>query len=288
MTERPRVQTTAADDSAGIQYAGEAGSSQDCQDAVVRLLQHGDEITAARILTYGKFHSLLLTISVGDLVAVKSGFASGYVGEGPTRFSYVLQLLHTLGVEIEECEVSKAVIDRLDRSSLRASDLNRIRGARPIRPTRWRDYVRGRHRERAQNGTLWDEFPVVVPFAIVDPRLFDLAISFGEEPDARLLDAYRRLEDIVRKRTGIDEHGAKLFSQAFLGQTSKLHWPDADAGQQVGRAQLFTGTFGAFRNRRAHHELDQYGDAQLAEFLLLNQLFRLEREAVERPAGEEP
>jgi hypothetical protein len=75
------------DDSAMIEYAGVPGASKECQDAVIRLIQFGDRITRARILTYEREHCLLLTVNVGDLVAVKSGFASGYGGEGPRSFS---------------------------------------------------------------------------------------------------------------------------------------------------------------------------------------------------------
>jgi len=135
----------AIDDSAGIQYAGVAGASKECQDAVVRLFQHGDRITNARILTCGKFHGLLLTIGVGDLIAVKSGFASGYKGEGPRRFSYTLQLLDAYGAEIDEYEVAESVIQRLDNSLLRVSDLKRIEKARPVQPSRWHDYIQERH-----------------------------------------------------------------------------------------------------------------------------------------------
>ncbi len=279
MAERPK-KSAPTDESAGIQYVGIAGSSKDCQDAVVRFLQYGDQVLVARILTCGNFHGLLLTIGVGDVVAVKSGFASGYGGEGPHRFSYVLQLLEAHGVQIDEYEVTEGVIDRLDGSALSASDLNKIDGANPIRPTRWHDYIHEAHWEQSRSGTLWDEFPPVVPFAVIDPRLIDLAISFWEGPDDRLLTAYRRLEDIVRKRSCIDEHGAKLFSQAFMGSTPKLHWPDKDAGEQVGRGQLFIGAFSAFRNPRAHRELKDNTEDQLAEFLVVNQLFRLEREAI--------
>lgn len=78
---------------ARIEYSGLAGISQACQDAVMRLLQYGDRITRARILSCSKNHCFLLTVNVGDLVAVKSGFASGYGGGGPHAFSYVLRLL---------------------------------------------------------------------------------------------------------------------------------------------------------------------------------------------------
>ena len=267
------------DDLAGIGYSGIAGGSKDCQDAIVRLLQFGDQITRARILTYSKFHCILLTVNVGDLVAIKSGFSSGYGGEGPKTFSYVLQLLSTHGAEIEEYQVEDSVIERVDSSALKMSDIERIEHSQPIRPTRWHDYVLETDYESAEDGTLWNNFPPIVPFAIIDNRIMDLALSFWTGPDDRLLTAYRRLEDLVRGRTGIDDHGATLFSQAFLGKTPKLIWRGINDGEKVGRANLFTGAFMAHRNPRAHRELKSYQDVQLTELLILNHLYRLEKEA---------
>lgn len=264
---------------AGIEYCGLPGISSECQDAVMRLLQYGDRITRVRILSGSGDHCLLLTVNVGDLIAVKSGFGSGYMGEGSHAFSYVLQLLDTHGAQIEEYEVTPDVIDRLDGSSLTMADIENLDAARPIRPTRWHDYVFEDHWERGHSGTLWLEFPPLVPFAIIDSRIIDLAISFWEGPDQKLLTGYRRLEDIVRKRTGIDEHGAKLFSQAFLGPTAKLSWKGLDTGQQTGRASLFTGAFMAYRNPRAHREVESDANNQLVEFLLLNHLYCLEKDS---------
>ena len=99
---------------AGIEYLGVAGASADCKDAVMRLLQYGDRITRARILTCSNVHCILLTVNVGDLIAVKSGFTSGYGGKGPHTFSYILQLLHAHGAGIEEYQVDHDVIERLD------------------------------------------------------------------------------------------------------------------------------------------------------------------------------
>lgn len=218
-------------------------------------------------------------------MVVKSGFGSGYLGEGPSTFSYVLQLLKAHGAEIDEVAISKAVMERADASCLTAADLRRIQAARPLRPRRWHEYVRDRDWDRAKSGTPWSEFSPVIPFAIVDPRLGDLALSFWEGPDDRLMTAYRRLEDIVRDRSGIDEHGTKLFSQAFMGPTAKLCWPGANSGQHSGRAQLFIGVFSAYRNPRAHREVRDSADALLGEFLLVNQLFRLESEAKRSVSG---
>ena len=92
---------------------------------------------------------------------------------------------------------------------------------------------------------------------------------------------YRRLEDIVRKRTGLDQHGAKLFSQAFNPTGGALTWNAVDDGERAGRMQLFTGTYSAQRNRRAHVEMGSHAEELLTEFLLLNHLYRLEKDSVQ-------
>jgi len=90
----PPVQTMSSDKNSnelppgdqpvGIEYVGVAGISKECQDAVLRLIQFGTRITHVRILSAKRRHCLLLTLEGGDQVAVKSGFATGYRGEGPS------------------------------------------------------------------------------------------------------------------------------------------------------------------------------------------------------------
>jgi hypothetical protein len=262
---------------AGIEYAGIAGASQDCQEAVMRLLQFGDCITRARILTHENKHCLMLTYNVGDLIAIRSGFASGYGGEGPTRFSFTLQLLDSHGAEIEEYAVEKGVIERVDEAALRRSDVVALDNARPVRPSLWPQYILEKHYDCAERGKLWASFPPVVPLRIIDARIIDLALKFWEGPDDRLLKGYRRLEDIIRKRTGLSTSASKLFSQAFIGPPPKLFWNGIDEGERIGRGTLFTAVYTSHRNARAHRELECSSDAQLSEFLLLNHLYRLEQ-----------
>lgn len=271
-----------SDQPAGIEYVGLAGISKECQDAVLRFIQFGSRITHVRILSAKSKHCLLLTLEGGDQVAVKSGFATGYGGEGPRCFSYVLQILDSHGAEIIEHDVPRSLLDKVDDSALTRSDLKRVKKMRHLRPW-WHDYVSERDFERAREGTLWQyEFPAVIPFALVDARIIDLALEFWNSPDNSLLVGYRRLEDIVRKRTAIEQHGTKLFSQAFNPVDGALTWEHVDDGERVGRMQLFTGTYGAHRNRRAHKELQTHSEELLSEFLLLNHLYCLERNAVER------
>ncbi|MFZ0321364.1 MAG: TIGR02391 family protein [Candidatus Sulfotelmatobacter sp.] len=246
-------------------------------------IQFGTRITHVRILSAGRDHCFLLTLEGGDPVAVKSGFASGYGGEGPSCFSYVLQILDSHGAEIIEHDVAHSLLDKIDYSALTKSDLERVENMSPVCPTRWHDYVFHDDFKRASEGTLWrEQFPAVMPFALIDARIMNLALDFWNSPDNSLLVGYRRLEDIVRQRTTIKQHGTKLFSQAFSPGDGVLTWEQVDDGERVGRMQLFTGTYTAHRNRRAHRELQTHSKELLSEFLLLNHLYCLERDAVER------
>jgi hypothetical protein len=269
---------------AAIEYHGLAGVSQACKEAVIRMIQFHEPIKLVRILTSDGSHCLLLTLERGDLVAIKSGFASGYSGEGPRALSYVLQLLHAHNVEIDEISASKELVDRLDASALRRADIKAIETAKRVRPVRWHDYVFEEDWTTHHAGEYWAECRPVIPYAILDPRIADLAVHFWDKPDDALLVGYRRLEDIVRARTQLDEHGAKLFSQAFLSEGAKLHWKDIGDRAQQGRGNLFASIYLAYRNPRAHRELIVDAKGSLVEFLLLNHLYRLERDAHERPA----
>lgn len=266
---------------AAIEYHGIPGVTQECMEAVMRLIQFNDQITKARILTWSNEHCLLLSINVGDLVAIKSGFASGYLGEGSRGFSYVLRLLKAHGAKIEEYEVRRDLINRLDSCCLTHLDLERLELSHPVRPSRWHDYIHERDWDIEKEGSLWREFPHIIPLAIIDHRIVDLAKTFWKSPDEKLLIGYRRLEDIIRSRTGLDEHGSKLFSRAFLGSGAKLIWDGLNNAEQIGRAGLFTSAYQAFRNPRAHKEIKYDSQEVVTEFLILNHLYHLERQLSE-------
>lgn len=162
-------------------------------DAVLRLIQYGDEVKHVRILTSGDTHCLLVTINPGDnLVAVKSGFRHGYGGAGPRTFSQTLALLHAHDIEIDEYDVSDELIERLDASALTRADLDQIRNERPVRPGRWYEYIDEEDWDAShfKHERLWREFPLVIPFAIIDLRIMDLALTFWKEPDSKLFTAY--------------------------------------------------------------------------------------------------
>jgi len=277
-------QAETPDRPAGIEYHGVAGASADCEAAVLRLLTSGGNLAGALILTSGRDHAFLLFNDIGDPIAIKSGFASGYGGAGPTALSRVVEFLNGHGVEIDEVEVTEDLLERLDDSALTLADIDAIEHGKRVRPARWgNDYIRAHERDSGHDRTLWQTLPAIMPYALLDPRLVELSLDFETDPDGRLNRGYRRLEDIVRNRAGLKENGVRLFSAAFQGDAPPLTWSVEDSAESKGRAQLFAAVYMAYRNPRAHREMSR--GQHLVEFLLLNQLFKLEAEAVANPAA---
>lgn len=278
---------------AQIEYHGIAGATRDCLNAIVRLIHFGDRVVEAKLLTFENEHCFLLSVNFGDYVAIKSGFASGYRGEGALGLSTALLLLERHGADIDEYLVSERIIEDIDNSCMQVSDLEQVEASRPVRPSQWPNYLLDIVIPKTfdidgvkifDNDRLRRTYPVQIPFAIIDSRILDLALAFKEHPDNSIISGYRRLEDIVRERAGLTtESGSKLFSSAFNGKNPKLYWKDVEPSEQVGRASLFTGIYMAFRNPRAHREPDTGQHEVLREFLLLNELFLLESQSEIRP-----
>nr|WP_294863340.1 TIGR02391 family protein [uncultured Pseudogulbenkiania sp.] len=279
------IRLPGTDDVTSIQYLGMAGISSSCFDAIKRLVQYGDDIHQAIILTARQRHAFLLTVNCDELMVVKGGFSSGYRGEGPSTLADALLLLRTHGVELDEVEVPVGLLDRLDASALSKKDMALICTASPVRPQRFHDYIYDIKSLECSGVAVWQRLHPTIPWALLDPRLSDLALRFFTSPSDVLLQGFRRLEDIFRARLETKESGYKLFSQAFHGDDSHLTWPGIEKSEQVGRCNLFTGAFMAFRNPRAHREIEDNIKMLLSEFLLLNQLYALESKAVERDGG---
>ncbi|WP_417511181.1 hypothetical protein [Methylophaga sp.] len=250
---------------ADLEYHGSYGITQDCLDAIVMLLQLGERIEKVRLLsgevdqTNCRDHAFLLTLVDGRDVLVNAGFRSGYGGEGSKGLSKALQLLLRHNVFIEEHEVNSALMRRLEKRCLLISDIESILASRCVSGGRYYDYI---WYDTEKNGYSFDEraisalYPLMVPLAIVDNRILDLALGLEEQPDLSLTTGYRRLEGIFR-----DKHpdlagltAAKLFSKAYLGENAIMEWPDIDKSESDGRASLFIGVYKSYRNKRAHNE----------------------------------
>jgi hypothetical protein len=199
-----------------------------------------------------------------------------------------IKLLQIYFPDINEYGISSSTFNRIDDSCLLISDIKEIEMLEPVFPYRIHQYLYpfgfGDLDDPKQYQKLQKEFPRIVPLRFVDSRIIDLALKITVQPDPTLMSAYRRLEEIIRQRAGFegDVIGAKLFTRAFRGENAPLCWENIGTAEREGRAAMFEGVYMAFRNRRAHHELQLSLDEGIREFLLVNELFVLESQAVSR------
>lgn len=275
-----RYQLLRSQDLAGIQYRGESGLTSPCLNAIAALLSCREPIKYAYLITYDSMHAFIFSNEYEDLVVIKPGFRSGYSGEGPRGLAIALKLLERHRIETDEYTVDALFMERLEQSCLLQSDIDALQRQSPIRPQRWYDYMYETRKEgESLMSQLSRHYPLAIPFAIIDERIIDLAVDFLGNEDASLISAYRRLEDVLRKRTGLMGEGTRLFSKAFLGDDCPLRWDVPDDGEAKGRANLFNATYMAFRNARVHREGEFSAETTLRELLLINELFKLEAEA---------
>jgi hypothetical protein len=236
----------------------------------------------ALLLTHQGRHGLCLATDEPEPIFIRCGFTSGYAGEGPRGLAVALQLLRTFNVETEKIEVRSSLLDRLDNAAMRYEDWGEIQSGRIVRPIRIYDYMHDGARScAAAERSLLKLLFVRVPWSILDPRLIDLAMVMGSDPDRAVFEAFRRLESIVKDRCEMppEVHGVQVFKKAFRGQGAMLSWPGIASSEVEGRAQLFEAAFMAYRNPRAHREVDGGSDRAFSEFCVVNELFALEAAA---------
>lgn len=263
-----------------IDYLGEAGITETCLYSLCDLIQIHSDLNTALLLTNDQSHAFLLKDLTENYYIIRSGFTSGYPGEGPNGLAKALTILRKHQIETEEVVIPAKLLNKLNKSSLTDQDIDFIFQQKIVRPIRLHDYVYPFEGEVKQTSNLKRYYPLELPYSIIDDRIFNLALLFKQDPDSALSKAYKRLEDIIRLRTNLNEHSTKLFTQAFQGENAILTWDVPDSAEIKGRVNLFTGTYMAFRNARAHREKDENLIHQYREFLLINELFLLESEAI--------
>ncbi|AVI33333.1 TIGR02391 family protein [Acinetobacter baumannii] len=260
-------------------YLGEAGVTETCLYSLFNLLQTHADLSYALLLTNNQFHAFIIKDKSNSYYIIRSGFTSGYPGEGPKGLAKALTILNKHQIETEEIVVTLKLMSKLNNSSLSDNDIDFIFKEKIIRPIRLQDYVYPFEHAITKTSNLKRYYPLELPYSIIDDRIFDLALLFKQDPDSALTKAYKRLEDIIRLRTGVNEHSTKLFAQVFQGENALLTWDVPDTAEIKGRINLFTGSYMAFRNARAHREKDENLVHQYREFLLINELYLLESEA---------
>ncbi|MBF7695870.1 TIGR02391 family protein [Acinetobacter rathckeae] len=263
-----------------IDYLAQAGVTETCLYSLCNLIQTNVDFTDARLLTSEQAHAFIFKDQFGRYYIIRSGFASGYSGEAPKGLAKALAILRRHQIDIEEVLVPSKLINKLNKSLLTDQDIDFIFRQKIVRPIRLHDYIYPFEGEVNQVLKQKRYYPLELPYSIIDDRIFDLALLFKQDPDSALSKAYKRLEDIIRQRTNLNESNKRLFEQVFQGKNAILTWDVPDHSEIQGRIELFKGTYMAFRNARAHREKKENLVHQYREFLLINELYLLEEEAI--------
>lgn len=267
-----------------IQYLG-TPYTQDCLDAIGVILQTQTYIEKALLLSCNQIHAYLIKSNRNTYV-IRSGFSSGYSGEGPKGLASSLQLLLKHNIEVEEINISEKLMEKVNHSSLSDADLETMFTARVVRPINIYEYIYAIYKTTEYQINNDRFYPTELPFHLVDSRIFDLALKFNDDPNYSILTAYTRLEDIVKDK--INDHSLfsnSLLKTAFISDKQRksiYSWNTNNENVSNALGCLFNNVFTAYRNERAHSEVDKPYSKQIREFLLINELYLLESEAIKR------
>ena len=266
-----------------IQYLG-TPYTQDCIEAVGFLLQTQQYFEKVLLLSYNYQYAYIIQTNT-NTYAIRSGFSTNS-GEASNGLASSLQLFSRHNIHLEEVKISNKLMKKLNQAALSNRDLVNILNAQYVRPIRLYDYIYNIYKTTNYQHSNDRYYPNILPFHLIDSRIFDLALKFNDDPNYSILNAYTRLEDIVKVK--INDHNLfsnNLLKTAFITdkQRKSIYLWDVN-NEKVSNALgcLFTNIFTAYRNERAHSEVDKPHSDQVREFLLINELYLLEKNALKR------
>lgn len=198
-----------------IDYLAQAGVTETCLYSLCNLIQTNVDFTDARLLTSDQFHAFIFKDQFDSYYIIRSGFSSGYAGEGPEGLAKALATLRRHQIDIEEVLIPSKLINKLNKSLLTDQDIDFIFQQKIIRPIRLHDYIHPFEGEVNQALKQKRYYPLELPYSIIDDRIFDLALLFKQDPDSALSKAYKRLEDIIRERTNLNESSKNCLNKLF-------------------------------------------------------------------------
>jgi uncharacterized protein (TIGR02391 family) len=120
----------------------------------------------------------------------------------------------------------------------------------------------------------------LLPRELLHPKFGDpvwRAFMRGEF-DVAVFQALKAVEVSVREAAGLgnDLIGVKLIQEAFKPNGGPLTDPNAEAGEQLGRMQLFAGAISSYKNPQSHRDVDFNDPAEAMEIIYLaNHLLRI-------------
>lgn len=120
----------------------------------------------------------------------------------------------------------------------------------------------------------------LLPREILHPKIADpvwRAYMRGEF-DVAAFQAMKAVEVSVRDASRLGDHlvGVKLMRAAFAAENGPLTDMNAEAGERVGRMELFAGAMGSYKNPHSHRDVNLNDPAEAIEIILLaNNLLRI-------------
>lgn len=85
-----------------LEYIGEAGITQTCLISLCNLIQVYPDLNYALLLTNQQTHAFILRNSIDSYYIIRSGFSSGYPGEGPKGLATALSLLKNIKLKLKK------------------------------------------------------------------------------------------------------------------------------------------------------------------------------------------
>lgn len=263
-----------------IQYLG-TPYTQDCLEAICFILQTQTYIEKALLLSCDHKHAYLIK-SHRNTYIIRSGFTSGYQGEGPKGLASSLQLFLKHNIKVEEVYISKKIMKKVNQASLSDNQLENILKIEYIRPLQIHEYIYAIYNTLEYQVKNDRYYPTELPYHLIDSRILDLALKFNDDPNRSIFNAFIRLENIVQKRVNSDKHSSALFEYAFCTENPPLICKTGDKKASQATGRLFPNIYKAFRNEHAHNEVSKPLKTLIREFLLINELYLLESEAIKR------
>ena len=250
-----------------VQYLGQSGITASCLEGILLFIEGAerfgpeDRNNKAYLVTHGNQHLFILPSWYVGYTVIRSGFRSGYSGEGPCGFSLAITALSLYRHIIREIIVSHSTLEKINRGKLATQGIDKLIGSQSGNASVSR-YVWPQHSEikskQVLHELLTDYLREDLRFTV--SRLHeDLAKAIQPVLDAPIEDVLRRgfifLENSIKELAGVTNQqtsGVKLMEELFSKVDARISY-SCNPSEQKACRRLFQGAFGLFRNQTAHN-----------------------------------
>lgn len=214
------------------------------------------------------------------LTVVRSGFTSGYSGEGPRAFSMALCMIWDKGVPMDQLYVPEDLFDAINKQHATEEMLDGLRvQGEPMEP--WTGhYVREQDKQMVGERTFWPRWHTPRPvFDFLDAELAERCHSlYPDNVGSAVREAYILVEERLRALIGRSSAGEEtlsgqnLLNEALHPERGILTDRSLPRSERDGLFLMFKGAHMYVRNPRAHRFVDEKDPQRAIEFIYLADL----------------